>query len=304
MIHPRRRIGTNDAMYETILVPTDGSEAATRAGEFAAAMAGAMDARLHILYVLDFRDIPPALEGEATEQLRVHGEDAIDAISSRVDVRSLDVTTEISVTYDPIHETIIEYGEGVGADLIVMGRHGHDLLDRFAIGSVAKHTLRQAPMPVLTIDDDATLGDPIETICVATDGSDSALAAAERATALAAALGASLHVVTVVDTVGPWGDPGLTLMLETLEERGRMAIEAAEETATSVGIETVHSIVEHGAPASTILDYATDVDADIIVVGTAGRTGLDRLLLGSVAERIIRLATVPVIAVKAPDECV
>ena len=88
---------------------------------------------------------------------------------------------------------------------------------------------------------------------------------------------------------------------QTLQEEGENATSEIADRAAAAGLETTTSIRE-GAPADVITDYADTVDADAIVMGTNGRTGMNRLLLGSVAERVIQTTDLPVTTVKSPAD--
>jgi nucleotide-binding universal stress UspA family protein len=119
----------------------------------------------------------------------------------------------------------------------------------------------------------------------------------EGAAAVAAANGATLHVVSVVEiaTYGP--DAHATLNVDTFEERAEEAVAAAREIAAGHGVDvTTH--VEHGGIHRKLLGTIEQTDADLAVAGTHGRTGFDRYLLGSVAEKLVRTAPVPVLTVR------
>lgn len=141
-----------------------------------------------------------------------------------------------------------------------------------------------------------------ETILHATDGSPYSAAAAENAVDLAAQCDATLHVVSVVETDVAFSEAITEQMLKDLEGRGQAAVDEVAERATERGVHDVHTAVVRGTPHRAILDYARDHGVDLVVVGTHGRRGLDRLLLGSVAERVLRTATVPVLVVRGEPE--
>ncbi|WP_324662598.1 universal stress protein [Haloarcula sediminis] len=134
-------------------------------------------------------------------------------------------------------------------------------------------------------------------ILVPTDGSDGMEPAVDHARDLAAVHGATLHGLYVVDT-GSFA----TLPVETtwegvsglLREEGEQAVSAFAEMAGDVPVETA---IREGNPSREIVDYADEFDCDTVVMGTHGRGGIDRLLLGSVAERVVRTAPVPVVTV-------
>lgn len=137
-------------------------------------------------------------------------------------------------------------------------------------------------------------------ILVPTDGSEPSLRAARHAAELAARFDATLHALYVVDA-----DPSPLAVSradvrETLREVGEQAAESAfenvERLAADAGVELETAVVE-GAPAEQIVDYAGDTGVDLVVMGTHGRSGLGKRLVGSVTERVVRNAPVPVLTV-------
>lgn len=144
-------------------------------------------------------------------------------------------------------------------------------------------------------------------ILVPTDGSDPAKPAIEMALDLAETHNAVLHVLYIVDqpsTVSGMGEgfSGLDDLLNTLEKRGQEATKAVVEQAKERSIETT-TAVRRGNPHDDILSYAEDNDIDVIVMGTHGRTGVKRALLGSVTESVVRHSEIPVLTVhRDPEE--
>lgn len=139
-----------------------------------------------------------------------------------------------------------------------------------------------------------------DSVLFPTDGSEAATEAATHAIDLADKHNADMHILYVVDhervsQMAPkLGDDHIK---GSLQEEGERITDEVAEMASAAGIETVVSIHE-GSPGETITASADDVDADAIVMGTNGRTGMDRLLLGSVAERVIQTTERPVMTVK------
>lgn len=140
-----------------------------------------------------------------------------------------------------------------------------------------------------------------ETILVPTDGSAGAWAALDEAVGLAAQFDATIHSLYIVDTTVAYADMDGSNLVNALETAGERTTEEAVERAESAGVEAV-AAVEPGTPHRTILDYVGDNDVDMVVMGTHGRTGLERYLLGSVTEKVVRTADVPVLTVRAPPE--
>ncbi|WP_224336663.1 universal stress protein [Haloprofundus halobius] len=138
-------------------------------------------------------------------------------------------------------------------------------------------------------------------ILLPTDGSDAAETAVSDALELAEAYDARLRVLYVVDTrTLATIDLGADTVLSTLEEEGDAAVERVRSRAAEVGVDVV-TAVEAGSPPDTIVDYADEHDIDLVVMATHGRRGLDRYLLGSVTERVVRNSEVPVLTVRQPQ---
>ncbi|WP_101297874.1 universal stress protein [Halegenticoccus soli] len=141
-----------------------------------------------------------------------------------------------------------------------------------------------------------------DTILLPTDGSDGSRAAADHAFDLARRYDASVHVLYVADTTRDSVTTiGVDDVIDALEEEGERAVKDLARDSAPIGVETETAVVQ-GRPHAAILDYAEDVEADLVVMGTHGRQGLDRLLLGSVTERVVRTSPVPVLAVRLPEE--
>lgn len=125
-------------MYETILVPSDGSPEAERAAGHAIELAGHFDATVHGLFVAESDDEP-------TER----GERALDELRARAEERG--VAVETSVREGDPAAAVVDAVEDVGADLVVMGTHGRSGVERILIGSVAERVVRTSPIPVTTV---------------------------------------------------------------------------------------------------------------------------------------------------------
>lgn len=140
-------------------------------------------------------------------------------------------------------------------------------------------------------------------ILLPTDGSASADKAAETAVDLARRYGARLSIVSVIDPV-PFisfpeaGGEALAYYLEAAEEGAQQGIAQAAARATAAGLNFDSQVLREHGPPQSIIDYARHEGVDLIVMGSHGRRGLDSLLLGSVAHKILTLSPVPVLVVK------
>ena len=140
-------------------------------------------------------------------------------------------------------------------------------------------------------------------ILLPTDGSEGTDRAVEEAIGLATETGAELHVLFVVDAESvPYAPEMTDERLEAqLRRIGEEAIESIRERAETEGL-TVRGAIENGTPHREVLSYVDREDVDLVVMGTHGRSGLDKYLLGSVTERVVRSADVPVLTVRVDDD--
>ena len=137
-------------------------------------------------------------------------------------------------------------------------------------------------------------------ILVPTDGSEEGERAVRHAIDLAVAHDATIHAVYVVDSASYGGVPMETAwegLHEMLEREGEAALDRVVELGDESGVPVETALLE-GTPAKQVVRYAESEDCDLVVMGTHGRGGIDRLLLGSVAERVVRSSEVPVLTVQ------
>lgn len=171
--------------------------------------------------------------------------------------------------------------------------------------SVAAAVLAVAPRDRVSV----TCQEPVPcrmygSLLVPTDGSQTAQRAAEHAVGLAEALGAELHVLHVIDEEmphafagEPWAD--WDSMMEAARDAGCDHMEPVIDAAHDAELAVHAAILEGKAVAGTIEAYAEEHGVEAIVMGTQGRSGLARFLLGSVAERVVRATDRPVLLVPA-----
>lgn len=288
---------------ERILFPTDFSDFARHALPYAVALARRYGAELHMLHVLVLHAADPADPGHEFPDLEAfYGSverRARDRMSEEADRagQALDVVTvrRRGISASPV---ILEYVEAEGIDLVVMGTHGRRGLRHALVGSVTEEVVRSAACPVLAVR--GREGGPpagrIRKIVVPVDMSEHSFLALDHARELARDHGASLAVIHVVEnSIHPdvYRDH---VPNATPSEEVRRTLVARLEGAEEVPME-VH--VDAGNTVPTIVDFAEEQEADMVVVASHGLTGLERVLLGSVAERIVRHTSCPVLVVKA-----
>jgi len=184
------------------------------------------------------------------------------------------------------------------ADLILVGSHGHGAVGRFLLGSVAQGVLRTAPCSVEIVRTAPAASLPRK-VLLATDGSDCSLGAAHAIAAQLWPQGSVFKVISVEElmVVGNQMEAASlsaiypASLLEELttqaRERARSAVEMAKDILSRAGLTLENGdSIPLGEPRSVILDTAKEWGADLVVVGSHGRRGLDRFLLGSVSEAV------------------
>lgn len=291
-------------MYDRILLPTDGSETAERATNYARVVAEAFEATVHVVHVVNPRRHRPKRDEADAEgaippaDLEEAGRDAIAAVEELLD----DAPVESAVMSGVPHEEILGYVGEHDVELVVMGTHGRTGLDRLLLGSTTARVLRKADVPVLTVGPDGEPTETFENVLVPTDGSDAVEPAVDCALDFAEEFGATVHALSIVDIRSFIGEDDYVAgvsdaVLDALESQAESATNAVAERARARDVAVV-TRVHQGIPTHGILDYVEDNDVDLVAMGTHGRTGLDRLLLGSVTERVVRKADVPVLTAR------
>ncbi|MDA8215884.1 MAG: universal stress protein [Nitrospiraceae bacterium] len=193
------------------------------------------------------------------------------------------------------HERIIDLAEAENCELIVMGRRGLSRLERALVGSVTARVIGHSHIDVLVVPSTTEIG--WKKILLATDGSKYSKAAAERVIDFAGEYGGELRVVSVVDVPAEFYGEAPDAV-EDLIKKAKGYVEDVKRQAEASGIKT-ETFVREGEAYKAILDLAKEQNANAIVMGSHGRTGLKRLLMGSVTEKVIGYASCPVLVVKS-----
>jgi nucleotide-binding universal stress UspA family protein len=261
---------------------------------------------LNIVNVLRFERLPALIEDATRASLSL-----VEEAAKRIRKAGFDVFPRTNPGHP--RSDISCFAKEWGADLILVGSHGHGAVGRFLLGSVAQGVLRTAPCSVEIVRPAAGLShDRSMKVLFATDGSDSSEGAARAVADQPWPPGSLFKVVSVQELV-PAGNhmdaaslspvyPASLLERWTTEarERANAAVETAKETLRRAGLALdAGNATPFGEPRSVILDLAKEWDADLIVVGSHGRRGLDRFLLGSVSESVAIHAPCSVRVVRA-----
>ena len=314
-------------MYRSILVPLDGSKLAESALPIAIHQARRHSAQLELITIditvptatvsvgLSVREIEPATDPDPTTRY-------LDGIARRISaVYPVPVKQTVRTGYARGAPALLEYVKESGTDLIVMATHGYGPLRRFWLGSFADAVARQSHLPTLLVrpkevaDVDLSSEPRFQRILIALDGSATAAKILEHARAFGDE-GAEFILFNAVSPVLPIGlDVGYMgaptdYALDTLsadeslvqarteEAKAHLASLAQSFADRKLRAEIV--ISQSAFPASAILEYAEQNPIDLIAITTHGHGGAVRLVLGSVADKVVRGAEVPVLLYRPP----
>lgn len=284
----------------TILVPTDFSAHADLALETAIDLGARSGARLELLHAFHLppEAVPYLTDGSLQRMLAA----ARGELEKRLaQARAAGVTCEIRWVEAPPASAIADAAAKCSADLIAIGSHGRTGVRYALLGSVAARVARAAPCPVLTVKQRPASAGRLRSIAVAMDFSEPARRALAAARDLGRLCGPA-HIVLVhahyvpPDLVAMLAEQGASLPAPDAPPR---ELETLLFELQDAGISAEY-VSEVGHPAEVLQRVAARVSADLIVLGTHGRRGVSRLLLGSVAEHVLRSAPSSVLTVGPP----
>jgi nucleotide-binding universal stress UspA family protein len=300
-------------MFHSILVALDGSAFGEQALPLALELARRAGANLQLVHVHD----PGAdrlltyyaLDPRVKEEERAY----LEAVVRRLTAQA-DVPVDPILLSGPVAETLQEYARATGADLVVMTTHGRGPLSRFWLGSVADRLVRSLPLPLLLVRPQEPLA-PLEApaslrrILILLDGSDLAEQILDPALALGNLMQAEYTLLRVIKPVPVYGldltgyAPGALdqSILKQIQEGAQTYLDGVAERLRARSLKVCTRVTVYPQAAAAILDEARAGDSQLIALTTHGRGGLRRLLLGSVADKVVRQATIPVL-VQHPRE--
>ena len=290
-----------------ILLATDFSTTAESAERLALKMARSLGADLHLLHVRVILEDPLMAEEKhlQIERLMSSVDDATREAFDRDHLDRPDVSVHTHlVRSTSAAEAITETAAELGCDLIVMGTHGRRGIKHLLLGSVAENVVRCVGVPVLTVRPMIDVSDfGPNHILVTHDFSDLSTVAVRIAGAWADALGAELTLLHVVEPVVYPDYYAINMAssdtMTRLRDRAVVALDRAADEI--LGARPVNTTVLIGRAAETIIVEAEASDVDLVVMGTRGLSGLEQLVLGSVAEAVLRRCPVPLLTVSGED---
>ena len=312
-MHPRHNGLTmsGDAMtpIRALVTATDFSTSAQAGLAWGRALAEAHGAALHVVHVVPALPVASGRLLITPELARAFVEAAEERLEEAVGgwrEGGLEVVGHVET--GSADEGIVEVAQRVNADALVLSTRGHSGLRNLLSGSIARRVVRRSPCPVLTVHPES-LG-PVTspaTVLAAVDFSSHSLAAVRNALALLPpARGARLRILHArylpvgLEIYGYGSSAELTGALAENREEVAARLEELAQTLRRPGLEVDTRLVQ-GFPDAAILSEAQAVGADLVAMGTQGLGGVERWILGSVAERVVQQASCPVLTARVPE---
>lgn len=249
--------------------------------------------RFCVLHVVDVAT--PLRHAEAFSTIGRQNEEAetlVRSVSGRLAARGLETATHVERGHAA--SKIVEYSTEWSADYAIVGSHGRSRVKRFLLGSVAHAVVRHAPCSVMIIrarSDAKPLYTAGMRILLATDGSEYSIAAARSVANRPWPDDSEARVISVVHAVDPMFEPwkGTQEDIDRIEDeslsQGEDDVAAAQRVLANAGLKTFGCVLR-GYPKAIIVDEAKSWGADLIVVGSHGRRGIARVLMGTVSEAV------------------
>lgn len=299
----------------SILVPFDGSNLAERAAPVAVEVARRAGAALRLVHVHVplpaepiYMEGLPVMDEHMRSVRRTHEQAYMEKALARL---PRGVNASMAILDGPVASALADDARASGADLIVMTTHGRGGLERSWLGSVADELIRISPVPLLLVPSGAgPVSGVFRHILVPLDGSALAEAILEHVVRLGRLEpGAEVTLLDVVQPVTSdvWLSYAALAPSETVsvtqrqEQRAREYLEAIARRLEDIGLRVRSRVVVAANVAAAVLEMAHGEEVDLVALATHGRSGLARLAVGSVADKVIRGSRTPVLLFRPPS---
>ncbi len=285
--------------FKKILCPLDFSEASSHAFDYARTFASVFHAELILLHVSpNITDAYVALLPDFPNH-PVPGEEDVAARFAEFVGDRPDTARKVIKAGTPYIQ-ILDFATEEAVDLIIMGAKGHSKFERLLLGTTGEKVARNSCKPVLTVHPKPD-GLPIKKILVPIDFSELSYAVLPTVAAIADKFQAEISLLHVVET--GQAAQGRKSQAEAHEyfERIRDRLSQQWELPAEFTRLQTRKFIRHNSSSAGygIVEFAQDWDVDLLVMATHGRTGLDKVLLGSVTEKVIRIAPYPVLSLRS-----
>jgi nucleotide-binding universal stress UspA family protein len=302
-------------LYRSIYVPLDGSPFAEQALPLAGEIARRAGAILQVGLV--HHPVPalatalevPEIEAQLDQEARAREQTYLHSIVERVR-KAVNVPVTGTLLDGPVADALEVQVEQSGADLVVITTHGRGPMSRFWLGSVADQLMRRLHVPMLLVRPGTSAAPAtIRRILLTLDGSPFSERAIEPTIALGRLFGAEYALMMVVEPPMPIADPSGVMVLPVAADADRQIREAAARYLTShaerlrkEGLTVSTHPVDAAGAAATILAETEGLKADLVAIASHGAGGFERLVVGSVADKVIRGSMHPTFVVRPPRD--
>jgi len=298
------------AVYRSIVVPLDGSPLAEQVFGHLKRIAPPAETELHLVGVLEaWRyavGTPDLAMADLITYLRSDQQSYLAKQSQCLQQQGYRV--QIHQREGDAALTIVNVAKQVGAQLIAMTTHGRSGMRRWTLGSVAERVIHAAPLPVLLVRDETVTNGTLKRILVPLDGSPVAEQALSTAMELATATRASILLLHVIQALDPTNQRMLFHTKAEAESALQQWTADGEKYLESVGQRLFQQGIDYdvrvrtGDPDRVICATTIDAAIDIVVMGTHGRTGIGRWVYGSVANKVLRGVSCPLLLIHSHEE--
>jgi nucleotide-binding universal stress UspA family protein len=285
---------------ERLLLSTDGSEYSEGAVREAIKLAKRCSSKLTVVTVIETNPQFEALAPQVVEKSEKEARKYLEAVQERARKEGIDCNLVVLRGEDS-YKYIVDEAAKNKSSMIVMGKRGRTGIKRLMMGSVTARVIGHSPCSVLVVPHEARV--EFKNIVLAVDGSRYSAAASSEAIGTAKRNKSTLIVVAVVlsESVPPmdiaFSQTQRDLLTEKELSEAEKNVKVVKEAAQKEGVD-VQGLILGGTPYEAIVHIAKEKNADLIVLGSHGKTGLEKLLMGSVAERVVVLSPCAVLVVK------
>jgi nucleotide-binding universal stress UspA family protein len=304
--------------YRSIYVPLDGSPFAEQALPLAGEITRRAGAILQLALV--HHPVPalatalevPEIEAQLDQEGRAREQTYLNSIVERVR-KSVNVPVTGTLLDGAVADALETHLEKTGADLVVITTHGRGPMSRFWLGSVADQLMRRLHVPILLVRPAAAAAAPLplRRVLITVDGSPFAERAIDAAVALGKGFDAEYALLMVVEPPLPIADPSGLMVIpaganaeQQLREAATKYLDGLAQRLRKDGLTVTTHPIEAAGAAATIIAQADALQADLVAIASHGAGGFERLVVGSVADKVIRGSTHPTFVVRPSRESV
>lgn len=299
-----------NTIYDRIVVPLDGSPLAELTFAHLQRLSLPNQTELHLVGVLETWRYAMSTPDLALAELYTYLRKDLQLYleQKRQELQQAGYCVQVHQHEGDAALAIIGVAKEVGAQLIAMTTHGRSGLRRWTLGSVAERVLHETALPVLLVREETVAKGPVKRLLVPLDGSPLAEQALPPAAELAKETGAVIVLLQVIQTLDPTNQRILFQSKAEAESalkswilEGQTYLEGIEQRLLQQGIRA-ETLVRTGDPDRMICATVVDAGTDMVVMGTHGRTGFRRWVYGSVANKVLRGISCPLLLIRSQIE--